>query len=42
MPAPTRTEQRRLVRRGERTLVVRVIEYPASRDARPAQPSSKR
>jgi hypothetical protein len=31
----TRIEHRRLVRRGERTLVVRVIEYPAPRHERP-------
>jgi hypothetical protein len=42
MQGRTRTEQRRLIRRGERTLVVRVIEYPAPRDERDAQQPPKR
>jgi len=42
MQGPIRIEQRRRVRRGERTLVVRVIEYPAPRDDRSARSSATR
>jgi len=35
MPARSRIEQRRRIRKGERTLVVRVIEYPAAREPQP-------
>jgi hypothetical protein len=34
-PAARRIETRRLVRRGESTIEVRVIEYPATRKPRP-------
>jgi hypothetical protein len=38
MPAPSRIEQSRRVRRGERTLVVRVIEYPEPQRRQPKPP----
>jgi hypothetical protein len=39
MPAPSRIEQSRRVRKGERTLVVRVIEYPEPKRRQPKPPS---
>ncbi|HET7378621.1 MAG TPA: hypothetical protein VFJ24_01135 [Gaiellales bacterium] len=36
MDSPDRIETRDVVRRGERTIAVRVIEYPAPSASRPA------
>jgi hypothetical protein len=41
MQGTTRIEHRRRERRGERTLIVRVIEYPAAAP-KPARPASSR
>ena len=38
MPAPDRIEHSRRVRKGERTLVVRVIEYPEPQRMQPKLP----
>jgi hypothetical protein len=38
MPAPSRIEESRRVRKGERTLVVRVIEYPEPLRRQPKRP----
>jgi hypothetical protein len=41
MQGSTRHEHRRRDRKGERTLVVRVIEYPAPAEPRPAAESKR-
>ena len=41
MPAPNRIEHSRRVRKGERTLVVRVIEYPKTPRRASVQPQPR-